>query len=43
MTDAPRNYIRGEEANVLVFIGGVQQRPNLHYQFQSGVASIESI
>jgi hypothetical protein len=39
MTDAPRNYIRGDEANVLVFVGGVQQTPNLHYEFSAGVAS----
>ena len=39
MTDTPRNYIRGDEANVLVFVGGVQQTPNLHYQFSAGVAS----
>lgn len=39
MTNAPRNYITGEEASVLVFIGGVQQRPVDHYYFSSGVAT----
>ena len=39
MTDTPRNYIHGDEANVLVFVGGVQQRANLNYMFSAGVAS----
>lgn len=41
MTNAPRDYIAGEENSVLVFIGGVQQRPYDHYNFSSGVASKE--
>lgn len=39
MTNAPRDYIAGEEASILVFIGGVQQRPIDHYNFSSGSAS----
>lgn len=39
MTNAPKSYISGDEATVLVFIGGVQQRPVDHYYFSSGVAS----
>lgn len=39
MTNAPRDYITGEEASILVFIGGVQQRPIEHYTFSSGTAS----
>jgi len=35
MTNAPRNYSAGEEASVLVFIGGVQQRPVEHYTFSA--------
>ena len=41
MTNATRNYITGEEASVLVFIGGVQQRPIDHYHFSSGTPSKE--
>jgi hypothetical protein len=33
MPNAPRNYSAGEEASVMVFIGGVQQRPVDHYTF----------
>ena len=39
MPNAPRDYITGEEASVLVFIGGVQQRPIDHYHFSSSVAT----
>jgi hypothetical protein len=39
MASAPRDYITGEEASILVFISGVQQRPIEHYHFSSGVAS----
>ena len=39
MTNAPKNYISGDEATVLVFIGGVQQRPLDHYTFSSGTPS----
>jgi hypothetical protein len=39
MTNAPRDYIQGEENFVLVFIGGVQQKANLNYTFSAGVAS----
>jgi hypothetical protein len=41
MTNAPKDYIAGEENSVLVFIGGVQQRPIDHYNFSSGVPSKE--
>ena len=41
MTNAPRNYVAGEETSVLVFIGGVQQRPLDHYNFSSPTASKE--
>jgi len=38
MPNAPLGgYITGEEASVLVFIGGVQQRPIDHYSFSSVV------
>jgi hypothetical protein len=34
------SYRTGEEANVLVFVGGVQQTPLINYQFeQSGLSS----
>jgi hypothetical protein len=33
MPNAPRDYSAGEEASVMVFIGGVQQRPIDHYTF----------
>ena len=33
------SYTNGQEPNVLVFIGGVQQKPNLNYSFSIGVAS----
>jgi hypothetical protein len=39
MINASRNYIAGEEASILVFISGVQQRPVEHYHFSSGLAS----
>lgn len=40
MTNAPAGgYIAGEENNVLVFVGGVQQKANVNYNFSSGVAS----
>lgn len=39
MTNAPRDYITGEENSVLVFVGGVQQKPILNYTFSSMVAS----
>jgi hypothetical protein len=39
MTNAPRDYIQGEENFVLVFIGGVQQKANVNYTFSAGVAS----
>ncbi len=39
MTNAPRDYVSGEETSVLVFIGGVQQRPVDHYTFSSPTAS----
>jgi hypothetical protein len=39
MTNAPKNYISGEENTVLVFIGGVQQIPVTHYTFSGGSAS----
>lgn len=41
MVNAPREYITGEEASVLVFIGGVQQRPIDHYTFSAGSPSKE--
>ena len=39
MTNAPRDYINGDENYVLVFVGGVQQQANLNYYFSSGIAS----
>jgi len=39
MVNASRDYITGEEASVLVFIGGVQQRPLDHYRFSSDTPS----
>lgn len=39
MTNASRDYFTGEENSVLVFIGGVQQRPFDHYYFSSDVPS----
>lgn len=41
MTNATRDYVLGEEASVLVFIGGVQQRPGDHYHFSSPTATKE--
>jgi hypothetical protein len=39
MPNAPRNYSAGEEASVMVFIGGVQQRPVDHYTFAASPGS----
>jgi hypothetical protein len=33
------SYISGQESSVLVFVGGVQQKPNVNYSFTGGVAS----
>jgi hypothetical protein len=34
-----RSYVAGQENSVLVFIGGIQQAPNVNYNFSSNVAT----
>ena len=34
-----QSYITGQENNVLVFVGGVQQQANVNYTFSSNVSS----
>jgi hypothetical protein len=33
------SYSNGQEPNVLVFVGGVQQKPNVNYSFTVGTSS----
>ena len=41
MTNAPRDYLTGEETSVMIFVGGVQQKAGVNYTFSSGVPSKE--
>ena len=34
-----QSYVTGQENNVLVFVGGVQQTPNVNYNFSNSVSS----
>jgi hypothetical protein len=41
MTNAPRDYLTGEETSVMIFVGGVQQKAGVNYTFSSSVPSKE--